>query len=664
MQFLFPGFLFSFVLLAIPILIHLFNFRRYKRIVFSDIRFLRELTQQNKKQQTVKHYLILAARILALSALILSFAQPFIPTDNTNQSAGGKRVNIYVDNSPSMEAMAGNGNLFNLAKENAIRLMEGYSDKDEFQVLSNDFEGKHQRWFKKKEAIATLEALKPSGVYRTANEVLARQKSLYAGAAFGEAFWFSDFQQNFNLGQLSLSDSLLRLFPVKLEASKQNNVWIDSAWFPEPVLKIGSSNKIKVRVRNGGENAWENQAVTLKIEGIQKGLKNITCAPGSSETVELDFSLNHSKPQAFEISITDFPIVFDDTYFLTGAAVSKINILEIGAKQPMAALGLVYSLDSAYAYAFQELNQLNFSAFGQQQLIVLNQVAEVSSALADALSNYLQQGGLLLFIPPTLPSASLTLWLSKEGIVLNQLQNSIQVLDKPELKHPILAKVFAKFPQMPNMPSVKQWFGYQLNVPHKAILSLGNGAPWLSEIKKGAGSLYLFGSNLNTSNTDFTRNALFVPILLNMPLLARNPIPNSFYLGKETQWHVDNTIDAKVIQLKGEGREYRADVRNFNNKQFASLNDRIEKAGVYEVLVNEKTAGKVAFNYPRAESLLNFYSATDLEETFKTSLSLASFDSFLVSHQAANKGNFLWQYFLWAALLFLITEVLIIRFMK
>jgi hypothetical protein len=96
MQFLFPGFLFSFVLLAIPILIHLFNFRRYKRIVFSDIRFLRELTQQNKKQQTVKHYLILAARILALSALILSFAQPFIPTDNTNQSAGGKRVNIYV----------------------------------------------------------------------------------------------------------------------------------------------------------------------------------------------------------------------------------------------------------------------------------------------------------------------------------------------------------------------------------------------------------------------------------------------------------------------------------------------------------------------------------------------------------------------------------------
>jgi hypothetical protein len=85
----------------------------------------------------------------------------------------------------------------------------------------------------------------------------------------------------------------------------------------------------------------------------------------------MDFSLNHSKPQTFEISITDFPIVFDDTYYLTGAAVSKINVLEIGVKQPMAALSLVYGLDSVYAYAFQEVNQLNFSAFGQQQLIVL-----------------------------------------------------------------------------------------------------------------------------------------------------------------------------------------------------------------------------------------------------------------------------------------------------
>jgi hypothetical protein len=294
----------------------------------------------------------------------------------------------------------------------------------------------------------------------------------------------------------------------------------------------------------------------------------------------------------------------------------------------------------------------------------LNQVSEVSSALADALSNYLQQGGLLLFIPPMQLSASLNSWLAKEGIVLNQLQNNLQVLDKPELKHPILAKVFAKFPQMPNMPSVKQWFSYQLNVPQKVILSLGNGMPWLSEIKKGAGSLYLFGSNLNTSTTDFTRNALFVPIMLNMPLLARNPIPNSFYLGKETQWQVDHAIDAKVVQLKGEGREYRADVRNFNNKQFASLNDRVEKSGVYEVLVNEKPVSKVAFNYPRAESLLSFSSDSDLEKTFKNSLNLDNFNGFLLSQQAANKGNFLWYYFLWAALLFLIAEVLIIRFMK
>jgi L-asparagine transporter-like permease len=82
MQFAFPTFLFALFALAIPILIHLFQLRRYKNIVFSDIRFLKQIIEQNQKQRNVKEWIILVTRCLALACLVFAFAKPFIPLNN------------------------------------------------------------------------------------------------------------------------------------------------------------------------------------------------------------------------------------------------------------------------------------------------------------------------------------------------------------------------------------------------------------------------------------------------------------------------------------------------------------------------------------------------------------------------------------------------------
>ncbi|MCX6185937.1 MAG: BatA domain-containing protein, partial [Bacteroidetes bacterium] len=79
MQFVYPGFLFALFAISIPIIIHLFNFRRYKKIVFSDIRFLKQVIEKNQKQQNIKNWLVLLCRILAISFLVIAFAQPYLP---------------------------------------------------------------------------------------------------------------------------------------------------------------------------------------------------------------------------------------------------------------------------------------------------------------------------------------------------------------------------------------------------------------------------------------------------------------------------------------------------------------------------------------------------------------------------------------------------------
>ncbi|MDX5321532.1 MAG: BatA domain-containing protein, partial [Bacteroidota bacterium] len=79
MKFVNPQFLWAFGVLAIPIIIHLFNFRRFKKVIFPNLRFLKEVQLKNKNKRELRKYLVLASRLLALSFLVLAFAGPFIP---------------------------------------------------------------------------------------------------------------------------------------------------------------------------------------------------------------------------------------------------------------------------------------------------------------------------------------------------------------------------------------------------------------------------------------------------------------------------------------------------------------------------------------------------------------------------------------------------------
>ena len=103
MQFLFPGFLWALLALAVPVILHLFYFRRYKKIYFSNVRFLREVKEETSARNKLRNLLILLARCLALAFIVLAFAQPFIPV-SSDTAQGEKAVSVYLDNSFSMQA--------------------------------------------------------------------------------------------------------------------------------------------------------------------------------------------------------------------------------------------------------------------------------------------------------------------------------------------------------------------------------------------------------------------------------------------------------------------------------------------------------------------------------------------------------------------------------
>ena len=78
MMFVYPLFLWALAVVSIPIIIHLFNFRKYKKVYFSNVKFLRELKQESKSKSRLKEILILSARCLALISIVFAFAQPVL----------------------------------------------------------------------------------------------------------------------------------------------------------------------------------------------------------------------------------------------------------------------------------------------------------------------------------------------------------------------------------------------------------------------------------------------------------------------------------------------------------------------------------------------------------------------------------------------------------
>ncbi|RZV65434.1 MAG: hypothetical protein EX254_05605, partial [Flavobacteriaceae bacterium] len=113
MQFKHPELLYALLLLLIPIIIHLFQLRRFKETPFTNVAFLKEVTLQTRKSSQLKKWLTLITRLLLLACAVLAFAQPFTSKSDTfNQE---RETVLYLDNSFSMQAMGSKGELMKRA---------------------------------------------------------------------------------------------------------------------------------------------------------------------------------------------------------------------------------------------------------------------------------------------------------------------------------------------------------------------------------------------------------------------------------------------------------------------------------------------------------------------------------------------------------------------
>ncbi|MEZ4931916.1 MAG: BatA domain-containing protein [Saprospiraceae bacterium] len=501
MQFIYPTFLFALAALAIPIIIHLFYFRRFKKVYFTNVRFLKEVKEETSARQKLRNLLVLLMRCLATAFLVFAFAQPFIPQDVVVKT-GINAVSIFVDNSFSMDALSEEAKLVEKAKQRAKEIINAYAVEDRFQILTNDFEGRHQRLVDKEEAIGLVEEIETSPAVRSLSQILARQQqAVSSGQAENKiAYVISDFQKNITDLQ-NFKDTVMQVNLVPLQAVQENNVSIDSAWFDAPVQMLNQPNALIVKVKNWSGETADNVRLSVKYDGEVKPVGELSIPALSSVIDTVNISIRNTGWSEAELAITDYPVQFDDHYYFTYNVKEVINVLVINEQASDPRLDAAFKGIEYFKVTNQLSRNLDYSKFSTYQLIISNGLINISSGLAFEMKQYVENGGNLLVFPGV--NANVDAYKTfLQSVPANELQNFEQqerTVGDINTEEFIFKDVYENRSANLRLPVTKG--NYRISTfasrGEERLLTYRDGNTFLAKYKAGQGALYLCAAPIN-----------------------------------------------------------------------------------------------------------------------------------------------------------------------
>lgn len=672
MSFVYPGFLFALSALAIPIIIHLIQLRKYKKIYFSNISFLQSLEKQQRNTNRLKHLLVLLARLLTILFLVLAFAQPFIGADATKQLAGKNYVSIYVDNSFSMERQAKEGTLLNEAKRKAKEIAMAYNANDEFQLLSNEFAGYQQRWLNREQFLQNLAELKIKPEVRNLKEVTARQTSLLKNKQNQQstAFVISDFQQSFIEGsQRSEFDSSVQWQMMLLESNRNYNISIDSVWFYSPLHFPGSEEVLLVKIKNHSADAIENTPYDIILNDEVIGVGNANVQAESFVVDTFKFKNRSTGPQAGYVKLKDQSLAFDNEYFFAYQVESSRNIAIINGSQASIYVEDVYSTEPFFNIKSFNYLQVDFTYLSKCDVIVLNELDEFSSGLLSEIDKALKTKKVIVSIPSGKSGLKINDFNKRFGLALQtELLKKQERIESINFNSNLFKDLFiGKRNNRLDLPSVSAYYPFEKATRlAEPMLQLSNGQSVLNRYTLNAGVIYQFAMPLQTNFSDLPKHSLIVPMFLRIGTIHHSADDIAYTIGDSKAIALSNiSINEKTNKELSKGDySFIPEIRNVDGLLKMYVSDQIREAGIYNFNIDKQLKAKYAFNTSRKESDMQLANNSQLEDILPPEAKVwepkqASMSNVLKQEQM---GQRLWKICVILALFFIAMEIVLLKY--
>ncbi len=676
MKFLYPEVLWGLTVLLIPIIIHLFNFKRYKTLYFSSLQFIKKVDQEAKSTKQLKRWLILLSRLLALSALIIAFSQPYWSNEEKS-TLPGRPILIHVDNSFSMQAQGYEGELLSMAKEKIRNVIQSLPNNQLFIISTNALTGREEQLLNKADAFEKVDQIDFSGLSKRIDQVISWQKQTIRKHDPEEKwlnvenYIFSDFQR---INGTALSDNAdFNFTPVLLHAENTENLFIDSLWFDEPINRIGRSNRLNISVQNNSDQDLTN--VELEFSGDAENKVLFVDLPARIKT-KTAITVTNKKDglKSGSVRIADQNIYFDDAFYYSYVTEKQVNVLILNGEDASENVPLIYSLDQYYNLV--QLDYLSFTRenLKEKDLIVLNGINKLPSGVSNLLDDAIKSGTSIGIFPGRSPDiADFNLFLSKHK--LPSMGSAITAgnrIDQLNYDDPFFEGVFDKRSEKLNLPGISRTFiapggGSASNT----LIKLVNGTPLLVN-RKETGNIYMFYSSLHPEFGNFVKDALCSTIFLRIGERSKRLQPMYVELGKQSTYPVYSDLGAdQTIKIKNDQLSLIPQQSSINQVTYIQLNqiNGIEelKAGNYQ-LISDRPVGIVSLNYSRKESQLDGLDKGEIESLFDSKGNFTSVKEISSKNQfdpsEMKKASGAWRLFIVLALIFVAIEMLLIRFLK
>jgi hypothetical protein len=681
MQFIYPSFLFASFAIAIPIIIHLFNFRRYKKVLFSNVSLLKEIKTSTTSISKLKNFLVLICRILAILFAVLAFAKPFIPNSTKNNKSGIGLVSIYIDNSFSMQQQSNAGNMLQMAKNKAKEVVNAYSNDEKFQLVSNEFKGFQDNALSKEEMLEYIEKVEVSPVERKLNSVFEKQNSFFNKIQTPKKhnFIISDFQKN-SLEQKDLKiDTTQQYSLVQINQNALRNVSIDSVWFQSPIHTLTQPNILNIKIKAYAQSQnyeFENIPLKLYVNNQVKTFTGVSLKANEEKILSLNFNNTSKGVQNCKVTIQDYPVTFDDNYYFTYTVSEKIKVLCLNQTYSTSAFENLYTSDE---FEFSQFNvqQFNVQNLAQYDLIILNDIEKINTGIEYELKKYVEQkGSLCIYLPQNTEISSYNRFFETTAMpTITQFDTSYTTLKNINFQHPFFNDIFENEKlisgklDLPKTTGKFNVLGYNKN--YNTLFSFQNNAPYFLQSALKDGMIYVCYAPLNNRYNNFQNHSLFVPTMYKMALLSKKQYPLSYTIASQNTINlntISNTQNALHLVNKVAKIDVIPEIKQNQNYTSITLNNQILNDGIYTLEQLKETLLNTAFNYKRSESNVEFYNKQMLTEIFlknnykNLTYIEASKQELTQTIKEINVGIQLWKYCILLSLLFLLFEILLLRF--
>ena len=673
MRFLYPQMLWGLLALLIPILIHLFNFRRHKLVYFSNTAVLRSIQQENAKTRKLKYLVTLLLRCLFIAALVLAFAFPYHPEKQLNVNTENTLVGIYIDNSMSMKGQSQRTTLIEDARQSARDLVHKLNPSNRYLLMTNSFEIQNEYPMNQEEMLDQLDRMNPDGAPVLMGEVIDRFEMLCKqhGFATSTLFVYSDFQSNtFDLSAAK-ADTALQVVMVPMVPEFKTNLYIDSVWLASPIVQSGLTNELMVRVVNQGDKEVKGMPINFTMNNAMAASTTVDIEKNGTAEVEMQFVVEDSGEQRCSASLTDHPITFDDSYHFVLSVKPSLSVVELG-NQP-SSCAMLFD-DEQFHYSLMEPSRFDLTTIAQAQLLIVNESAVMNETLQQALLDAVSDGASLVVFPSLDDPQNNRYLYNKLGLTLMEVDTNATSVEDLALQHAFFNDMILDLPQHPDFPKVKRHVRLKTNGMATSLLTLQNSDPMLMMTSVGKGQAFVMATALDPKWSDLADNALFVPMMVKMAFMGGKMDKLAYTIGQ------DKILVLSDISQEGD-RQYliansdrsfelmpASEVRN--GKVYLYLNDNLPSAGFYDLLINDTLNRVTAWNESRVESKMDFVDSEEANKAFGKAgfdvaavLDTSDFATADLVEAMAHQST-QWKLFALIALLALIAEIAVLRFWK